>query len=52
MKAEQYFESDKIEKSARVRIVIMHLDGRALQWHQHYAKSTGGLAVLQWVEYL
>ena len=30
----------------------MHLDGQALQWHQHYSKINGGLNALQWSDYL
>ena len=30
----------------------MHLEGRALHWHQFYANANGGLAKLQWSGYL
>ena len=31
---------------------MMHLDGRALQWHQHYSKLHGGLSALHWTGYI
>ena len=52
LKVEQYFESNSIEDAAKVRVVMMHLDGRALQWHQYYANANGGLTSLLWSDYM
>ena len=52
MKMEQYFETGQIREEDKVRVTMMNLEGRALQWHQHYAKSNGGLVALQWSDYL
>ena len=52
MKLEQYFEADNVDDAAKVRTVMLHLEGRALQWHQHYARTNGGSASLQWEPYL
>ena len=49
---EQYFEIGQIDDAAKIRTVLMTLESRALQWHQHYAKINGGLASLKWPVYL
>ena len=43
MKCEQYFEAGSMEDEAKVRTVMLQLEGRALQWHQHYAGLMGVL---------
>ena len=52
MKLEQFFKAKRIKDEAKVRLVMMQLEGRALQWHQHYAKTNGGLSALSWLSYL
>ena len=52
MKIEQFFEGEKVDEKEKVRLVMMWLEGRALQWHQHYARTNGGLAALRWTSYL
>ena len=52
LKMEQYFEIGKVDDAAKIRTVLMTLEGRALQWHQYYAKTNGGLSVLKWSDYL
>ena len=52
MKLEQYFEVEKIPDENKVRTVLMQLEGRALHWHQFYAKANGGLSALRWFPYL
>ncbi|KAL4279714.1 hypothetical protein GQ457_03G015840 [Hibiscus cannabinus] len=37
---------------AKVRVVMLHLEGRALQWHQFLCKSRGNLNATCWNEYL
>ena len=52
MKLDEYFEIENIMKEHKIRIVLMHLEGRALHWHQFYTKANGGLAALRWSTYL
>ena len=33
-------------------MVMMKLEDRALQWHQHYSKLNGGLSTLRWLKYV
>ena len=33
LKMEQFFEADQTKEQDKIRTVMMHLDGRALQWH-------------------
>ena len=33
MKIDQFFEADGTDDSAKIRTVMLHLEGRALQWH-------------------
>ena len=51
MKVQQFFEvvgtmEDKIE------VVMIHLEGKALQWHQRLIKTKGSMKDLQWNEYI
>ncbi|KAL4361032.1 hypothetical protein GQ457_04G005470 [Hibiscus cannabinus] len=51
-KLEQYFEAEMVPDYAKVQVVMLHLEGRALQWHQFVAKNQGGLNNMEWEEYL
>ncbi|KAL4384325.1 hypothetical protein GQ457_15G019630 [Hibiscus cannabinus] len=51
-KLEQYFEAESVPEGARVRVVMLHLEGKSLQWHQFLAKSYGNLNQMGWSEYL
>ena len=39
MKVEQFFQAVGIPETEKVQMVMIHLDGRALQWHQRYMKT-------------
>ena len=43
MKVEQFFEVVETLEEKKVQIVMIHLDGKALQWHQRYMKAKGPL---------
>ncbi|KAK4491757.1 hypothetical protein RD792_002532 [Penstemon davidsonii] len=49
-RAEQYFELEGINDNARVKIAGVHMEGRALCWHQSYLKIRRGL--IHWEEYV
>ena len=51
MKVEQFFEAVGVEESDKVQLVMIHLDGKALQWHQRYMKAKGSLKEMQWSIY-
>ena len=36
---EQFFETDQTKQVDKGRSVIMHLDGKALQWHHEERRS-------------
>lgn len=37
-KLEQYFEAEGVTANARVGTVILHLEGKALDWHHFYTQ--------------
>ncbi|KAL4348377.1 hypothetical protein GQ457_17G003950 [Hibiscus cannabinus] len=51
-KLEQYFEAEAVPELARVRLVMLHLEGKVLQWHQFLVKSHGDLNQMKWNDYL
>ena len=50
-KIEQFFEADQTKEEDKVRTVMMHLDGKALQWHQRFMKNQGPLTEVNWTHY-
>lgn len=52
MKLEQYFLVEEVPEDMKVKVVMLSLDGDALQWHQYYQSTEGGLASLKWEMYL
>ncbi|KAG8483504.1 hypothetical protein CXB51_022371 [Gossypium anomalum] len=48
---EKYFEAEGIPESGKVRIVMLNLEGRALEWHHFYSQRNGGLQMLSWPAY-
>ena len=52
MKTDQFFEAEGVADDAKVRAVMMRLEGRALQWHQYYVRSRGSSVGLEWAPYL
>ena len=52
LKMEQFFEADQTKEQDRVRTVMMHLEGRALQWHQRFMRNYRSLEEVSWSHYL
>ncbi|PKI69639.1 hypothetical protein CRG98_009994, partial [Punica granatum] len=52
-RCEQFFEVDETLDEVKLKLVVIHLEGRALQWHQSYVRSMGveGKSV-SWNEYV
>lgn len=48
-KCNQYFELDNVTGPQRVKLAAIHLEGRALLWHQNYAKSK---SIVSWSQYV
>ncbi|XP_012462801.2 uncharacterized protein LOC105782546 [Gossypium raimondii] len=40
-KIEQYFEAEGIGDHAKVRLVMLHLEGKALDWHHFFSRRHG-----------
>ncbi|GMI80696.1 hypothetical protein HRI_001738900 [Hibiscus trionum] len=51
-KLEQYFEAEGVPDFAKVRVVMLHLEGKALQWHQFLSKSHPDLNSMSWQNYV
>ena len=52
LKIEQFFEADQTKSNDKVRRVMMHLDGRALQWHQRFMKNHDAMTEVNWDHYI
>jgi len=50
-KCEQFFEVDNIVDNVRVKVASIHLNGKALLWHQSYMKNRGVGDWPHWTEY-
>ncbi|OMO98259.1 Retrotransposon gag protein [Corchorus olitorius] len=48
---EQFFAADNTPENEKIRLVRMHLEGRALQWHLHFMR-TKGTNPASWMEYI
>ncbi|TYG66597.1 hypothetical protein ES288_D05G013800v1 [Gossypium darwinii] len=51
-KLEQYFEAEGIPEVSKVRMVMLNLEGRALEWRHFYSQRQGGLQMLLWPAYI
>ncbi|XP_020105551.1 uncharacterized protein LOC109722075 [Ananas comosus] len=51
-RCEQFFEVDGTSEEAKVRLAAIHLEGKALQWHQIYMKSRLTRSQPTWEEYV
>ena len=49
---DQYFEYVESVEVARVKIVTIYLEGKALQWHQSFLRSRLGRGMPKWDEYV
>ncbi|KAK5785257.1 hypothetical protein PVK06_039824 [Gossypium arboreum] len=51
-KLEQYFKAEETPDSSKIRVVMLNLEGRALEWHHFYSQRHGGLQMLTWPAYV
>lgn len=50
-KLEQYFDDEGVVDNAKVRTVVLHLEGKTLNWHHFYTQKQGGFHLLKWDSY-
>lgn len=48
---EQFFSSGCIRDEAKVKMAMLHLEGKALNWHHFFVQRRGGLPQLSWEVY-
>ncbi|KAG8376158.1 hypothetical protein BUALT_Bualt09G0034100 [Buddleja alternifolia] len=51
-KCEQFFEVDETPSDSKVRLAAVHLEGKALQWHQVFMKSRLTRELPSWETYV
>ncbi|KAH0696227.1 hypothetical protein KY285_013059 [Solanum tuberosum] len=51
-KVEKFFSLDEIDYSQRVRVVSIHFDDIAIEWHLAYIRSRNHLPLPSWEEYV
>ncbi|PKI45686.1 hypothetical protein CRG98_034002 [Punica granatum] len=52
-RCEQFFEVDKTADELKLKLVVIHLEGKALQWHQSYMRSLAAEnKEVKWEEYV
>ncbi|XP_019257786.1 PREDICTED: uncharacterized protein LOC109236005 [Nicotiana attenuata] len=51
-KVEQFFSEEEVTIQQKMKLVSMHFEGDALQWHLGYMKSRGHMPLPTWEEYL
>ncbi|PKI48777.1 hypothetical protein CRG98_030819 [Punica granatum] len=52
-RCEQFFEVDMTPDDVKMKLVSIHVEGRALQWHQAYVRSLGvERKMVNWNEYV
>ena len=52
LKIEQYFEAVSMLGEDKVQTVMIHLEGKALQWHQRFMKHRGSVKMVDWEFYV
>ncbi|OMO67736.1 Retrotransposon gag protein [Corchorus olitorius] len=48
----QFFEADSTPEHTKIRTVMMHLEGRALQWHLHFMRIAEASGQVTWHDYI
>ncbi|KAL4341195.1 hypothetical protein GQ457_08G021940 [Hibiscus cannabinus] len=51
-KLEQFLEAERVPEESRIRLVMLNLEGKALQWHQLAARNSAEFNQLSWGRYL
>ncbi|OMP02698.1 hypothetical protein COLO4_10893 [Corchorus olitorius] len=51
-KIHQFFAANETAEHDKIQTIMMHLEGRALQWHLHYMKTMELAGEISWPTYL
>ncbi|KAL4296177.1 hypothetical protein GQ457_12G019000 [Hibiscus cannabinus] len=51
-KLEQFFLAEEVSEDDKVKVVMLQLEGKALQWHHFVVRNIGGMEKLNWDTYL
>ncbi|KAL4347798.1 hypothetical protein GQ457_17G006860 [Hibiscus cannabinus] len=51
-KLEQFFAAENVLENAKVKVVMLNLEDKALQWHHFVVRNHGGIDNLTWQFYL
>ncbi|KAL4335086.1 hypothetical protein GQ457_07G026120 [Hibiscus cannabinus] len=51
-KLEQFFLAEEVSEDDMVKVVMLQLEGKALQWHHFVVRNIGGMEKLNWDTYL
>ena len=52
LKVEQFFEAVALPEAEKVQTVMIHLDGKAIQWHQQFMRFKGSVTSIEWPKYV
>ena len=52
LRAEYFFQVAKVPKEERVRVVAIHLEGKAMQWHKGFESLHGYMTYANWACYI
>ncbi|KAF2283955.1 hypothetical protein GH714_017567 [Hevea brasiliensis] len=52
LRVDYFFEVANVAADDRVKMAALHLEGKALQWHQGFIKVRGSIAYLDWGAYV
>ncbi|KAF2282263.1 hypothetical protein GH714_043906 [Hevea brasiliensis] len=52
LRVDYFFEVANVAADDRVKMAALHLEGKALQWHQGFIKVRGSIAYLDWSAYV
>lgn len=51
-KCDKFFEFDDTPDDTKVKLASLHLNGRALQWHQNFMKNILSRRMPKWIVYM
>ena len=51
-RCQQFFDVDGTPPESKVKLAVINLEGRALQWHQNWRKYKGGEESISWEDYI
>ncbi|GJS28668.1 retrotransposable element Tf2 [Tanacetum coccineum] len=52
LKVEQFFSLDMVKENTKLPLAVLHLEGKALQWHQGYMTNRNQVTPPSWKQYV